>query len=365
MTTLLPGLRRGTVVAPPSKSHAHRLVIADFLAGDRTRLADDPSDSADIVATKRCLRALAEPTETPTLDCGESGSTLRFLAPVAAALGKRPVFVKRGRLAARPAIEYPTLAAGRHELSGGVSSQFVTGLLFALPLLKDNSEIRFTSPLESRGYVDLTLQVLEGAGVRIEETKDGFLIPGGQRYRAQPGVAVEGDWSGAAFWLAMNALGSAVTVTGLNDASRQPDRAIVDILARLAEADAQTVDVSPCPDIFPELAIVAARRPSPTTFVGIRRLRIKECDRVAAMADVLARFGVDVMVTEESFVVPAVTHPFRGHSFTAYADHRIAMAIAVGATVAEGPVVIDDIACADKSYPGFFQLWNCTAARAV
>jgi len=346
---VMPGLRRGAVVAPPSKSHAHRLLIANFLAGERTCMEDAAGDSADVLATKRCLRALAEPTATPVLDCGESGSTLRFLAPVAAALGKIPTFKCAGRLAERPFKPYPKLESGLHDLAGNVSSQFVTGLLFALPLVKGDSQIRFTSLLESRGYVDMTLAVVRAAGIEVVEVADGFDIPGGQVFKSQS-AQVEGDWSGAAFWLAMNALGSDVKVSGLNDDSVQPDRAIRELLSDFPHE----IDVSQCPDIFPVLTVVAAAQPSEMRFVGIRRLRLKECDRVAAMADVLGRFGVKVDVSDEAFSVHGTDAPFKGGAFVSYGDHRIAMSVAVGATRAAGPVALDDISCAAKSYPSFF-----------
>ncbi len=359
MTTLAPGPRVGEIVAPPSKSHAHRLLIANFLAGDRAALADAAGDSADVVATKRCLRALASGDPRPVLDCGESGSTLRFLAPVAAALGRSPEYVRRGRLADRPFKAYPTLAAGVHELPGDVSSQFVTGLLFALPLLAGDSRIRFTSPLESRGYVDMTVAVLRGAGVVATETEDGYAVPGGQRYRAQS-AAVEGDWSGAAFWLAMNALGSSVAVTGLQEDSAQPDRAIGPMLAALiAGSDPVVLDVSQCPDVFPVLTVVAAARPRRTTFTGVARLRLKECDRAAAMAETLDRFGVRAENGASEFVVHGVDGRLRGGgAFRSFGDHRVAMSVAVGATVADGVVSLDDIACAAKSYPGFFEIFE-------
>ncbi len=389
-----PGLRKGVATPPPSKSHLHRLLIADFLAGDMSRLAPDASDSKDIEATKRCLRALAEPGGAPVLDCGESGSTLRFMAPLAAALGKRPRFVKAGRLAERPTIEYDGIASGLHELRGDVSSQFVTGLLFALPILDGDSRIRFTTPLESRGYVDMTLAVVRGAGVVVHELDGGFDVPGGQRFRSQAGVAPEGDWSGAAFWHVANAIGNEIEIRGMNPDSVQPDRQIVDALARLAGRGHETLDerrdVSPrlapnvsCqanpntqtpanpntqtpanpnttidvrefPDSFPVLTIAAACTPGETEFTGIRRLRIKESDRVAAMADVLRRFGVETVVEEGRFVVRGAFRPLNGGAFCTFGDHRIAMSIAIGATRAAAPVEIDDAACAAKSYPRFF-----------
>ena len=357
---IAPGLRMGAAEVPRSKSHLHRLLIADFLAGDRRRLADDPDDSDDIRATKRCLRALDTDATDVTLDCGESGSTLRFLAPVAAALGKRASFQKAGRLAARPMLAYPEIRSGLHELAGDVSSQFVTGLLFALPLLAGDSRIRFTSPLESRGYVDLTLAVVRGAGVVVRETADGgFDIPGGQRFAPQPTVAAERDWSGAAFWLAANAIGNRIDVAGMNPASMQPDRAIVGALAQLGG----TIDVAQFPDSFPVLTVAAACRPQTTAFTGIRRLRIKESDRVAAMADVLARFGVRTESAENRFAVHGTDGPLAGGAFASFGDHRIAMSIAIGATRAKGAVEIDNAACAAKSYPRFFDIFAALACR--
>ncbi len=352
-----PGRRRGRVEAPRSKSHEHRLLIADFLAGDYSRLAPREGDADDIQATKRCLLALAGDDTAPFLDCGESGSTRRFLAPIAAALGKKPVFKTAGRLADRPQMDYDDLQPGEFKLAGDVSSQFVTGLLFALPLLKGDSFIRFTAPLESKGYVEMTRRVLVGAGIFIGVRDDGYDVPGGQTYHAQPDVAVEGDWSGAAFWFAMNALGSDIKVSGLDAKSVQPDRVVQDHLQRISTAwngERVFVDVSECPDLFPALSVVAAASPGETLFTGTRRLRLKESDRTAAMEDVLKRFGAEVENRENEFSVRGSEEPFRGGEIETGGDHRIAMAAAVGATHADGPVELDDAACAAKSYPSFF-----------
>ena len=352
-TVLQPGLRQGTVTPPASKSHLHRLLIADFLAGDRSRLGDDPADSQDIVATKRCLKALDTDAADVVLDCGESGSTLRFMAPVAAALGKKATFRKAGRLAERPMIEYPTLESGCHELQGNVSSQFVTGLLFALPVVAGDSQIRFLSPLASRGYVDMTLDVIRGAGVVIEEVENGFDIPGGQTYRAQAATPPEGDWSGAAFWYAANKIGNRIEINGMSATSKQPDREIVSALDRIARPG--ELNVNEFPDSFPILTVAAACTPGVTVFTGIRRLRIKESDRVAAMADVLTKFGVKTEESEEKFVVYGSSDLLRPNApFTSFGDHRIAMSVAIAATRANAPVEIDNIACAAKSYPNFF-----------
>ena len=345
------GLRKGRVAPPRSKSHEHRLLVADFLAGDRTRLAPDDADPEDIKATKRCLAALAGENAEPVLDCGESGSTMRFLAPVAAALGKKATFVKKGRLAERPAIEYGTITPGTFTLPGNVSSQFATGLLFALPLLDGDSRIEFTSPLESRGYVDMTLAVLRGAGIEAVETPEGFVIPGRQKYRAQPGVEPETDWSGAAFWVCANAIGNEIKIENLPSGSLQPD-------ARTAEAVRSLggrIDVSQFPDAFPALATAAACTAAETVFTGTRRLRLKESDRAAAMAEMLASLGITAACGENVFSVRGTGGLLKPAKLRTFGDHRIAMSAAIAATRASGPVEIDDAACAAKSYPDFFR----------
>ena len=348
--TLEPGLRVGGVTPPPSKSHAHRVLIAEALSGRFASLAPQPDDCADIVATKRCLTGIYR-GET-VLDCGESGTTRRLLGPLVPALGRKAAWTMRGRLASRPQIEYDGLTSGRHELRGDVSSQFASGLLFALPLLVGDSEIRFTTPLQSRGYVEMTRDVLSAYGIRTEETPDGYFVPGGQRYVAPASpLRIEADWSGAAFWLAANALGNRVAVSGLDWSSRQPDRRIADVFAAFPPC----VDVDPFPDSFPVLSVAAACRAGMTEFVGIRRLRLKESDRVAAMSDVLSRFGVRVEVGAERFVVHGKDAPLRGGEFAVFGDHRVAMSVAVAATRAEGPVTLDDETCVGKSYLGFWR----------
>ena len=358
MTRLEPGLRAGELRVPVSKSHAHRVLIAEFLARRTVSLAPDAADCDDVRATKRCLAALAA-GET-TLDCGESGTTRRLLGPVAAALGRTVEWVMRGRLAARPQLDYPDMKAGVFRLPGDVSSQFVSGLLFALPLLAGDSEIALTTPLASRGYVDMTLDVLRAYGIAVAETPTGFRVPGGQTYRAPAeGPIIETDWSGAAFGLALVHLGNAITFPeaarrGLSPASSQPDRVIGAHLGALAAPGPVTLDVDACPDIFPVLTVVAAARAGETVFTGTHRLKLKESDRTAAMADVLARFGVETCGDANTFTVQGTGRPFRGGAFTSFGDHRIAMSIAVGATRAAEAVEIDDTACAAKSYPTFF-----------
>ena len=344
-----PGLRKGSVVVPPSKSHEHRVLIANFLAGKRDHLSVKASDNDDIKATKRCLSALTSDSAQVVLPCGESGSTLRFLSPVSAALGKVAVFQKEGRLSSRPNKEYHNLKPGIFSLEGNVSSQFVTGLLFALPLLDGDSEIAFLSPLQSAGYVDMTLGVLAKAGIVVEKTKQGFRVKGRQKYGFQE-TTIEGDSSAAAFWYAANALGNDISVSGVSESTCQPDKVARELMA---ENPAQ-IDVSECPDIFPPLSIVAAGRGKTTRFTGIGRLRLKESDRVEAMRHVLETFGVKTALDEKSFTVFGTDGKFKGGKFRSYSDHRIAMSIAIGATRAEGAVWLDNASCAAKSYPSFF-----------
>ena len=344
---------------PVSKSHAHRVLAAEFLAGRLASLAPSAGDCDDVAATKRCLLALA--SGSAALDCGESGTTRRLLGPVAAALGVKAEWKMRGRLASRPQIEYAALLPGLHELPGDVSSQFVSGLLFALPILGGDSEIALTTPLKSRGYVDMTLCVLRDYGISVDETERGFRVSGGQRYVAPAdGPRIEGDWSSAAFVLSMNALGSDIGFAdggagSLSSDSLQPDRAVAQMLDVLSGEGERTLDVDQCPDLFPVLAVVAACRKGETVFTGTRRLRLKESDRVAAMADVLGRFGVESRAGEDDFAVDAKGSPLAGGAFASYGDHRVAMSIAVGATRANAAVEIDDTACAAKSYPTFFE----------
>lgn len=347
------GSRSGKVEIPVSKSHLHRLLIAEALAGECDGLAAVPGDPEDIKATKRCLAELVSGKGEVVLDVGESGSTLRFLSPLVPALGKKARFIKAGRLATRPTMEYPSISPGVHELPGDVSSQFVTGLIFALPLLDGESEIRFTSPLESRGYVDMTLDVVRDYGIAVDETPKGFIVSGRQRFALPQDAskrAAEKDWSGAAFWVCANAMGNEISFDGLKSASRQPDRAVVEAVKSIGGE----IDVSGFPDSFPALSVAAACHEGTTRFSGTRRLRLKESDRVAAMADVLARFGVETDVEENAFFVHGSGKPLSGGAFSSYGDHRIAMSIAIGATRAEAPVEIDDVKCAAKSYPAFF-----------
>lgn len=375
---------RGAVRVPPSKSFAHRLLIAAALA-DAPSFIHITDFSEDILATARCLIALgaqiehcdegvrihpiAEGCENASLDCGESGSTLRFLLPVAAVLGRTCVFTGSGRLPERPnavlvdalnahgasadSDRLPIrlsgrLHAGTFALPGDVSSQYITGLMFSLPLLREDSEIALTSPLESAPYVDATLETLNQFGVCIQKTAYGWKVPGRQRYHSPGILDVEGDWSSAAFWIAANRLGSNVSCTALNDRSVQGDRAIDQLLRSCGG----TIDVSVTPDLAPVLAVAAAAFPGQTEICGARRLRLKESDRLEAIARMLSALGIQTGVRADGMTI--FGGRLRGGTVDGCGDHRIVMAAAIAATACESPVVIRGAEAVAKSYPKFF-----------
>ena len=371
--TLHPGRLRGEIAAMPSKYDLHRLLIASHLAG--MDLGGLPVVSDDIAVTKECLRNMSG-------SCRESGSTLRFLLPVFAALGREITFTGTGRLPERPmqplidqlrehgcAIDRENLPIsiagqlrpGTFTLPGDVSSQYVTGLLFALPLLQGDSEIALTSALESRGYVDMTLGTLGKFGVVIHETEQGFQVPGGQAYQPPAGPLVpDADWSSAAFWLAANALGSDVRVTGLDEASAQPDRAIAGLLKDLPEE----IDVSQCPDLAPILAVAMAFTPGERAIVNGLRLRLKESDRLHAMAANLAALGADVTELPDGLAVRG--RPLlRGGAADSFGDHRIAMAMAIAALRCEGKVTLHGAQAVGKTYPDFWEEYQRLGGQIV
>ena len=375
--TITPGLLRGAITPPPSKSQAHRLLIAAALADGESRI-EHLADSQDIQATRRCMAALKAPGEDlPVLDCGESGSTLRFLIPVALALRGGGRFTGRGRLMERPQKPYfdlfdekgiayrqedgvltvqGRLTPGTFALPGDVSSQFVTGLLYALPLLEGDSRITLTTPLESRGYVDMTLEALERFGIRAE-CPDGrtLRIPGGQTYRPCR-AAVESDYSQAAFYYAANGLGGQVEILGLNPRSAQGDRCIVPYHMQLCGPGEAELDVSQCPDLVPPLAAHAALRQGITRIVNAARLRIKESDRLTAVTQVLTALGADVVEGADRLTITGQPEGLAGGvTVDSHNDHRIAMMAAIAATRCAAPVTIIGAECVAKSYPDFWE----------
>lgn len=364
---LFPAALRGNVTAPPSKSDAQRLLIAAWLAGDIDRVQLNGAQSADIAACVRCLHALSNPE--PCLDCGDSGAVLRFLTPVAAALGGARMTGSH-QLAARPmgALLHAlaengcrisgdclpfslsgALRGGVYALPGDVSSQFISGLLFALPLLGQDSQIRLTSPLRSAGYADMTRDVLQRFGVRSMRTENGFSVPGGQTYRLPAHeLAPEGDWSGAAVWLAVNALGGRIALRGLKDDSLQSDRC----MAQLACALPGTVDIADIPDLLPLLCVLAAFKPAGTRFTHAGRLRYKESDRLNGCARLICDLGGLAQAEEDALLVQP--RPLTGGETDARGDHRMAMAAAAAACACPQGVLLRGAECVDKSYPAFW-----------
>lgn len=373
---LTPTKLSGTIIPPPSKSYAHRALIAAALAGGNSELTN-LAQSKDIIATRRCLDALAVPgDDLPLLDCGESGSTLRFLIPVALALHGGARFTGQGRLMERPQKPYfdlfdemgifyeqknsvltvkGTLIPGDYCLPGNVSSQFVTGLLYALPLLEGgSSRIILTTNLESRDYVDMTVSVMQHFGVRVEETTDGWLIPGGQTYKPNA-LAIEADWSQAGFYYAALGLGSDLDIQGMNMQSVQGDMRIVPYSLKLSQKGDVELDVSQCPDLVPPLAALASVRSGTTQIVNAARLRIKESDRLATVTEVLNALGANIEEHPDSLTIHGVTNLAGGITVECHNDHRIAMMAAIAATRCTAPITLVGAQCVEKSYPNFWE----------
>jgi 3-phosphoshikimate 1-carboxyvinyltransferase len=347
----------------------HRLMIAAHLAGMDVTSWPTPSD--DIAATRDCLLS------NDRKNCRESGSTLRFLLPVMAALDKACTFTGTGRLPKRPiepliallrahgcevsATSVPLvirgkLRPGRFELPGNISSQFVTGLLFALPLLEDASEIVLTSPLESAGYVEMTLCTLRKFGIIVEITRNGYRIEP-QRYRPTDATQPEGDWSNAAFWLA-----AGVNVTGLNENSPQPDREIQHLLRQMGFPRRGIVmDAAQCPDLAPLMAAIMASAQGESRIIHAARLRLKESDRLHAMAENLNALGGNVTELPDGLVIQG--RQLRGGVVESFNDHRVAMAMAIAALSCEGAVTLRGAEAVQKSYPRFWEDYQRLGGR--
>ncbi|MBQ9516986.1 MAG: 3-phosphoshikimate 1-carboxyvinyltransferase [Eubacterium sp.] len=387
----IPG---GSLTPPASKSAAHRAMICAFLAGGGS--VNPITDSKDMQATAQAIEALKNGGEI--CDCIESGSTLRFLIPVAAALGKTVTFVGSGKLPQRPIGDYlrllpehgvtcesegglpltisSKLTGGRFELAGDVSSQYITGLLLALPLLDTDSEIVLTTALQSKPYVDMTVDILHRYGVEIAETESGYLIKGNQTYAVQD-FTVEGDWSQAAFFLAAGAIGGDVTVSGVDINSTQGDKEIVNVLKRFG-ADITVgdnavrakksalcgieLDAANIPDMVPTVAVLAAFADGTTVIKGAQRLRYKESDRIESVVTNLKKMGVDVTETPDGMIISGGT--VKGAALDGYNDHRIVMAFAVAALFADGTTTITDSESINKSYPSFFEDYNRLGGKA-
>ncbi len=392
--TISPRKLHGEIAAIASKSQAHRVLICAAFADRETRIICHETNR-DMDATAQCLQQMGrgvskteygyrvcpqehrEVNGTVYLSCGESGSTLRFLLPIAGALGLDAVFLPEGRLPERPLSPLweemermgcrlqilpgkrlsckGKLQPGVFRLSGGVSSQFITGLLFAASLLPASSEIQIEGRLESAPYVEMTQRAMALFGIDTQ----GLRVKGGQTYRSPGQIEIEGDWSNGAFFLGAAALGSEVTVTGLQPDSPQGDRAAKPLMRALREGFCQ-ISAEDIPDLVPILSVVAAANHG-AVFTKIQRLRLKESDRVESTLAMLRALGIAAESAESTLTV----HPgkFTGGTVDSRNDHRIAMSAAIAATEAHGPVTVLGAQCVEKSYPGFWddykQLGGC------
>ena len=417
---ITPRHLKGNIVAPFSKSDAHRVLIAAALCSEPTEITVS-CEAEDILATIRCLESLGarlssldessmrfrmEPITTlktassPILDCGESGTTLRLLLPVVAALGIDAKFTARGRLPERPLRELTWalgangirfnapklpfqleggLHSGNYRLPGNISSQYISGLLFALPLLEGSSRITLTTELESSSYVDMTRHTLKTFGVHSkQEGENDYSVDGKQDYKSPGSAEIEGDWSNAAFLLAAGALGGSVQVNGLSVTSLQGDRAICELLsgfgANVRTDDANItvsagnmhgmdIDVSETPDLFPVLAVVASVTSGTTRLLNASRLRIKESDRIHAVAVMLTNLGADIHELADALVINGKPR-LVGGTVDGANDHRIVMAAATASIMCENPVTILGAESVAKSYPHFFNDFNAIGGNA-
>lgn len=404
-----PKLLKGNIVVPSSKSLGHRGIIAAALSRGISRV-DNIQLSKDIEATMELMKELGAVVNIEDqnlyidgrkmfsyekkldLRCRESGSTLRFLIPLALTKDGDYIFHGEGKLISRPlepyyeifeekGIKYSReedglplkvsgkLTSGTYRVRGDISSQFITGLLFSLPILEGNSRIQITTKLESKGYIDLTLDILKDFGIEIENNNyKEFNIRGAQKYNCR-NYYVEGDYSQGAFFLVAGALGSSIVCSGLNKDSLQGDKVILDILEAMgcnveeskegikvkpSKTKGIEIDASNCPDLVPILTVLASLSEGETKIVNAKRLRIKECDRLHAITKELNKLGANIIELEDSLIISGVNE-LKGGEVDSHNDHRIVMALAIAATRARGNVIINNPSAVEKSYPNFFK----------
>lgn len=410
-----PFVPNGTVNVPPSKSDVHRAIICAAMANGVSRISP-VALSNDIKATIGCIKALGAEAvlennvltvdgtnmyknKTALLDCGESGSTLRFFIPIAAVGNINATFVGKGKLPQRPIGIFTEalpkagtvcktegglpleikgqLKSGIFEIPGNVSSQFITGLLLALPILEGDSEIVLTSPLESVGYIAMTIRTMKQFGVNIDTTENGWHIKGGQTYKSC-NYTTDGDWSQAAFFMVLGAIGGKVTVKGVAKDSTQGDKKCAEILARFGakvtqldnevtvekgELKAITIDASQIPDLVPVLSVCAAFAEGTTKIINAERLRIKECDRLKATAELLNNLGGKVKELSDELEITGVSS-LKGGNVNGYNDHRIVMSAAVCAARSDEDITATFAMSINKSYPDFYIDYNSIGGKA-
>lgn len=384
----------GEISAITSKSFAHRAMICHYLATGQVDTLK-ATESGDVLATKRCLSALKN---GELLDAGESGSTLRFFIPLVLAIGGKFTFVGHGKLMQRPNDELflalsnhgvsfvkkentltvtGKLTAGEFSIRGDVSSQYITGLMFALPLLDGDSVINLTTNIASRPYVDITLEVLKKYGIEIIENENKFIIKGNQKFK--PAMTdVEGDWSNSAFFLVGGAISGEVTVSGLNVSSLQGDKVIVDILksagahlkidndkvtAKKSELKAFTFNANDCPDLVPIASILAGASKGQSVITNVQRLKIKESNRVESTINMLSAFGVTAYEKDNNLFINGANGQFSGGTVSSFNDHRIAMSTAIGALIAKNTVIIEGADAVNKSYPDFYKDYSLLGGK--
>ena len=405
VVTLFPTAIKGTVNVPSSKSLTHRAILCASLARGKSTISNIVF-SEDINATLSAIEQLGAKVERSAssvtikgvksikapnspVDCNESGSTLRFLIPLLSLSGKKVTLTGKQSLLQRPQSVYEELfkeddiffshtqdeivvngsvKARRYYIDGTISSQFFTGLMLALPLLKDDSYIYIKGGLESKGYIDLTMDILEQYGVVIDEIENGYFIEGNQSYKPFD-YTVEGDYSQAAFFLVGGILNGTVTLTNLSHESLQGDREIIEIIKRMkgkliytengfiakqSDTYGTKIDVSNCPDLGPIVALLGALSKGTTTIQGTSRLRIKESDRIESTVKTLKALGATIKTVKDDIVIYGKSQ-LDGGTVDSFNDHRIAMMASIASTVCENPVTITQASAINKSYPHFYK----------
>ena len=395
----------GELSPPPSKSVLHRYIIASSLAKDISKI-ENISFSEDIIATIEAMKKLGAKIEQKDnyllidgsdtfknlnenieIDCNESGSTLRFLFPLSIVEENKVLFKGRGKLFKRPMTPYfqnfekynikhfyineneilleGKLKAGIYEIDGNISSQFITGLLFSLPLLDGKSKIIINGKLESSNYIDISLNCLSKFGIKIiNNSYQEFIIEGNQSYRAG-NYRTEADYSQAAFFLVANAIGSNIKINDLSENSLQGDKKIIDYISEIDNwnsKDTLVLDGSETPDIIPILSLKAAVSGKKIEIVNVERLRIKESDRLKATVEELSKLNFDLIEKKDSILINSrenfeVNKNEKIVSLSAHSDHRIAMMIAIAATCYDGEILLDNLDCVKKSYPNFWEVF--------
>ena len=410
-----PSVLSGTIQSISSKSHAHRVLICAALSEKPTKIYCNVM-SKDIAATIACLKSMGteiitdgdtitvipkEFNKDSSLDCNESGSTLRFFMPVVSALGMNATINGRGRLPQRPisplkeemekkGVAFHTgnvfplhlsgqLQSGEYEIQGNISSQFITGLLFALPILQGDSKLKLIPPVESKSYLDITVSVLRQFGIEIQEKENLYIIKGNQKYTSPEEIRVEGDWSNASFFLCAGALcEKGVTVTDLDTNSPQGDKKILEVLKNMGadvsisgneitvkknKLNGITVDASNIPDAVPIISVMATACEGDTKIINAGRLRIKESDRIASVMDMLSSVGADVTETDDGIIIRG-GNILTGGTVNGYNDHRIVMSASILSSLCKDKVIITDSNAVEKSYPDFFTDFNNMGGNA-